>query len=214
MARTATWKRKKIMNKVSLPDQENPYLCTNQTCPVALTDMYRSSVGSRKVLTLIEFLKNVSGRQIWSIAASLCCLLISPSWASRESLHDWRKYIFSCIDWKQTIHVEAHLQRLGLEINQHIKGLFKDCFLQFICFSSTHDATFFKGSVAAKMRKEVTYKVDLWIDQHGLNEECYCECASRSGPISTCSCPSGCDREAQVHPQRPDLHTASAELQL
>jgi hypothetical protein len=46
-----------------------------------------------------------------------------------------------------------------------------------------------KTECRAQMKKAVTYKVDIAIDEHGSIDECQCECAVGMGPNLALSIP-------------------------
>lgn len=87
-------------------------------------------------------------------------------------------------------NVEAYLDPFGLQIDAHIQRLYTDRFINFVRFvpssSSSSSSAFFTASISAEMKKRVNYKVDVKVDQHGVVEECQCECASGMGPSATC----------------------------
>jgi hypothetical protein len=59
-------------------------------------------------------------------------------------------------------------------------------YLRHIRLAKMGALTFFSGSVWAEMRKSVSYKADVSLDQNMVIQEAQCECGAGQGPTAHC----------------------------
>ena len=64
--------------------------------------------------------------------------------------------------------------------------MYRDKFLLSLRHSSSDDSTYITGRVAAEMRKNLVYKVDVKLDNYGVVQETQCECSVGMGPNAHC----------------------------
>jgi hypothetical protein len=71
-------------------------------------------------------------------------------------------------------------------IDSNAKNLYKEMFLKYIRLAKFNNDLYVKTECRPQMKRAVTYKVDIAIDEHGSIYECQCECAVGMGPNAHC----------------------------
>ena len=64
--------------------------------------------------------------------------------------------------------------------------LYKSKFIRYVRWAQSDLHTFFRGNCRAEMKKNVTYNVDVQVDNKGNIRQAQCECAAGMGPASHC----------------------------
>ena len=59
-------------------------------------------------------------------------------------------------------------------------------FVRYVRFVHTGGMAFLKAQCRAKMRRSLVYNIDMKVDQHGIFQECQCDCAAGMGPSAHC----------------------------
>ena len=81
--------------------------------------------------------------------------------------------------------LESYLKNMDKTMDKKAKNLYDEQFLLFVRFAK--DTNFLlHAQCAAEMRKNVTYKTDISIDENGVILECQCECGAGMGPSAHC----------------------------
>ncbi|XP_046557558.1 uncharacterized protein LOC124266795 [Haliotis rubra] len=84
--------------------------------------------------------------------------------------------------------IHSYLQPFKKKLGMSAKNLYTSRFLKYVRFSNHIDSNmyFLKSECHAEMKKHVTYKVDVAIDEDGSVVEGQCECAAGQGPSGHC----------------------------
>lgn len=83
-------------------------------------------------------------------------------------------------------NIEVYLKPMEKTIDSDAKNLYKEMFLKYIRLAKFNNDFYVKTECRAQMKRAVTYKVDIAIDEHGSIDECQCECAVGMGPNAHC----------------------------
>ncbi|XP_013420386.1 uncharacterized protein LOC106180799 [Lingula anatina] len=82
--------------------------------------------------------------------------------------------------------VDQFLLPLGTSLNKLAMDMYKDRFIRFIRFCKTESFIFVRAQCRAKMRRAVTYTIDIKLEQDGYFLESQCECKAGEGPSAHC----------------------------
>ncbi|XP_071104033.1 uncharacterized protein [Haliotis cracherodii] len=82
--------------------------------------------------------------------------------------------------------INYYLQPFQKKLGSSSKNLYTSRFLNFFRYSKPGNMCFLKSECRAEMKKHVTYKVDIAIDDDGSVVEGQCECAAGQGPSGHC----------------------------
>ena len=72
------------------------------------------------------------------------------------------------------------------DLDENVKRLYDENFLQFYRVSPTDEGCFVKSRCHAEMKKTVSYEIDVALDNAGDVIEAQCECAAGMGPHAHC----------------------------
>lgn len=91
----------------------------------------------------------------------------------------------ACIEIKLPA-IEFFLKQVHKEIDKTAENLYQQRFLKFIRLAHHQNMYFFKSACRAQMRRNVSYQVDVCVDEDGCVVETQCECAAGMGPTAHC----------------------------
>ncbi|XP_014675328.1 PREDICTED: uncharacterized protein LOC106815391 [Priapulus caudatus] len=72
------------------------------------------------------------------------------------------------------------------EYDEKVEEMYNERYVRFIRVADGDGKQFLRGCVWAEMRKNVSYDVDVSIDQNGVVQEAQCDCAAGQGPTAHC----------------------------
>ena len=83
-------------------------------------------------------------------------------------------------------NIHDYLRSDDKVFEEKYKKLYEERFIRYARSSSLNQLHYVTGSVWAEMRKAVSYKVDISLDDHGVVSEAQCECGADQGPTAHC----------------------------
>ena len=89
------------------------------------------------------------------------------------------------VDFKMET-IEVYLKPMDKVLGSDAKYLYKEKFLRYIRLAKYDNTFFVKSECRAQMKRTVSYKIDVAINENGSVDECQCECAVGMGPSAHC----------------------------
>ncbi|CAC5390071.1 unnamed protein product [Mytilus coruscus] len=89
------------------------------------------------------------------------------------------------VDFKMET-IEVYLKPTEKALDSDAKNLYREKFLKYIRLAKYDNTFFVKSESRAQMKRTVSYKIDVAIDENGSLDECQCECAVGMGPNAHC----------------------------